>query len=133
MSWPERPPGEAELDSVCLHNLLDGDPESVFFKDAEGRYLRLSRAHAYSLGLDDPTAAIGRTAADLLPSAEAGRVEPEAPRHEPGVEAGHGADATDDVDRRSVLFTQLKKIGEVREFLPPEGPELQRAEIEEPR
>lgn len=32
----------------------------------------------------------------------------------------------EDVDRRSVLYTQLKKIGQVREFLPPEGPELQR-------
>jgi diguanylate cyclase (GGDEF)-like protein/PAS domain S-box-containing protein len=63
----------AELDSVCLHNLLDGDPESVFFKDAEGRYLRLSRAHAYGLGLDDVAAALGRTAFDVLPADEAER------------------------------------------------------------
>src|SRR4051794_5591334 len=65
-------PGDAELDSVCLHNLLDGDPESVFFKDAEGRYLRLSRAHAYSLGLDDVTAALGRTTTELMPAGEGG-------------------------------------------------------------
>lgn len=32
----------------------------------------------------------------------------------------------DDVDRRSVLFTYLKKAGEVLEFLPMEGGELQR-------
>jgi diguanylate cyclase (GGDEF)-like protein/PAS domain S-box-containing protein len=75
MSCPDRPPGEAELDSICLHNLLDGDPESVFFKDAAGRYLRLSRAHAYSLGLDDAAAALGRTAADLLPPDEAERAQ----------------------------------------------------------
>jgi diguanylate cyclase (GGDEF)-like protein/PAS domain S-box-containing protein len=75
MSCPDRPPGEAELDSICLHNLLDGDPESVFFKDAEGRFLQLSRAHAYSLGLDDAAAAIGRTASDLLPAEEAARAQ----------------------------------------------------------
>jgi diguanylate cyclase (GGDEF)-like protein/PAS domain S-box-containing protein len=75
-SSPERctgASGDAELDSVCLHNLLDGDPESVFFKDAEGRYLRLSRAHAYALGLDDVSAAVGRTAADLMPADDAER------------------------------------------------------------
>jgi DNA polymerase-3 subunit delta len=32
----------------------------------------------------------------------------------------------DDVDRRSILFTHLKKVGAVREFLPPQGPELTR-------
>lgn len=33
---------------------------------------------------------------------------------------------SEDVDRRSILFTQLKKVGEVREFLPPQAPELPR-------
>ncbi len=32
----------------------------------------------------------------------------------------------EDVDRRSVLYTQLKKLGQVREFLPLEGAELLR-------
>jgi DNA polymerase-3 subunit delta len=32
----------------------------------------------------------------------------------------------DEVDRRSVLFTYLKKAGQTREFLPPEGGELPR-------
>lgn len=32
----------------------------------------------------------------------------------------------DEVDRRSILFTQLKKVGEVREFVPPQGPDLTR-------
>lgn len=32
----------------------------------------------------------------------------------------------DDVDRRSVLYTQLKKLGQAREFLPLEGAELLR-------
>jgi diguanylate cyclase (GGDEF)-like protein/PAS domain S-box-containing protein len=72
MSSPDLPP-DAELDSICLHNLLDGDPESVFFKDAAGRYLRLSRAHAYSMGLDDVGALVGRTAFDVLPPDEAER------------------------------------------------------------
>lgn len=33
---------------------------------------------------------------------------------------------SEDVDRRSILFTHLKKAGEVREFTPPQGPELAR-------
>ncbi len=33
---------------------------------------------------------------------------------------------SEDVDRRSILFTQLKKSGELREFLPPQGGELTR-------
>lgn len=33
---------------------------------------------------------------------------------------------TEDVDRRSILYTQLKKRGEVREFTPPQGAELLR-------
>lgn len=33
---------------------------------------------------------------------------------------------SDDVDRRSILFTQLKKAGEVREFVPPQGADLTR-------
>lgn len=33
---------------------------------------------------------------------------------------------TEDVDRRSILYTQLKKCGEVREFTPPQGAELLR-------
>jgi DNA polymerase-3 subunit delta len=32
----------------------------------------------------------------------------------------------EDVDRRSILFTHLKKVGEVREFTPPQGPDLVR-------
>ncbi|GAB4442725.1 MAG: DNA polymerase III subunit delta [Chloroflexi bacterium OHK40] len=31
---------------------------------------------------------------------------------------------SDDLDRRSILYTQLKKVGEVREFLPPQGGEV---------
>jgi DNA polymerase-3 subunit delta len=33
---------------------------------------------------------------------------------------------SDDVDRRSVLFTHMKKVGELREFLLPQGAELTR-------
>jgi diguanylate cyclase (GGDEF)-like protein/PAS domain S-box-containing protein len=63
---------DADLDRICLHNLLNSSAESVFFKDGDGRYLRVSRAHAQALGAD-ADAVVGRTAADLLPPDEAER------------------------------------------------------------
>ncbi len=59
------------LDRICLRNLLEGDPEMVSFKDAAGRFLRISRGYADHLGLTDPDEARGRTADELLPEDEA--------------------------------------------------------------
>ena len=49
-----------------LNNLMDNVPDAIYFKDREHRYLRSNRAHARSLGLDDPALMIGKRTADFL-------------------------------------------------------------------
>ena len=51
----------SRLDSL-MHNL----PDLIWFKDAEGRYLRANPALAKAWGLTDPHDAIGQTDADLF-------------------------------------------------------------------
>ncbi len=63
--------GDPALDRICLLNLLDGDPEMVFFKDAGGRFLRVSRGFADHLGADTLDQVCGRTAYDFLPEDDA--------------------------------------------------------------
>ena len=54
-------------DTAILIALLEAIPDMVYFKDLEGRYVRISRSHAKILGLDDPGEAIGRTVSASLP------------------------------------------------------------------
>ncbi len=58
-------PRAADVPSVSDHELLQALletlPESVFFKDLEGRYLRVSRALARKAGRRDPRELIGLT------------------------------------------------------------------------
>jgi diguanylate cyclase (GGDEF)-like protein/PAS domain S-box-containing protein len=56
---------------LFLASLMDGLPDSLYFKDAQGRYLRVNRAQASRLGLKDPAEAVGKTDADLLPREQA--------------------------------------------------------------
>lgn len=49
-----------------LNNLMDNVPDAIYFKDREHRYLRSNRAHARTLGLDDPALAIGKRAGAFL-------------------------------------------------------------------
>jgi PAS domain S-box-containing protein len=64
---------QAELDlnheRYLLHCLMDNLPESLFFKDAQGRFERVSRALALRAGLRTPAEAVGKTEADLFPPA----------------------------------------------------------------
>jgi two-component system sensor histidine kinase/response regulator len=54
-------------DSDLLAQLLDALPDFVAFKDAEGRYLRVSRAMAAWYGLKDPAEAVGKSDLDFYP------------------------------------------------------------------
>ena len=54
---------EAELDQErqLLNALLANTPDNIYFKNREGEFIRISRAHAHRLGLNHPADAIGRT------------------------------------------------------------------------
>jgi len=59
---------EAETERYLLHSLMDSVPDSIYFKDTEGRYLRVNRAKAARSGLSDPAEAIGKSDADVFPA-----------------------------------------------------------------
>lgn len=56
-----------EQERYLFHLLLEHLPEVIYFKDAEGRFLRISRTLAHRLGLDDPLEAIGKSDSDFFP------------------------------------------------------------------
>lgn len=54
------------LEPQLLSVLMDHLPDNIFFKDPDGRYLRVNRAMARFLGLREPHEAEGRTDADFF-------------------------------------------------------------------
>lgn len=67
-----------EHERYLLHALMDHLPHAIYFKDREGRYLRINKALARSFGLDDPAEALEKTDFDFFASeyaAEARRDE----------------------------------------------------------
>ncbi len=53
-------------EQYLLNSLLDNAPYRIYFKDAEGRFIRVNRAWAEQHDLDDPTQAIGKTDFDFV-------------------------------------------------------------------
>lgn len=64
----ERREAEAKLDfeKNLIHTLMNHLPDAIYFKDADGKYLRVSRALADKLQLDDVAAATGKCESDFL-------------------------------------------------------------------
>ncbi len=55
-----------EQERYLLDNLMQGSPDNIYFKEADGRYLRINPAKAISSGLKSPADAIGKSDADFF-------------------------------------------------------------------
>lgn len=51
-----------------LQALMDNLPDHIYFKDLDSRFIRINRAHALFLGLQQPEEAIGKCDLDFFPS-----------------------------------------------------------------
>lgn len=56
---------ELQREQYLLNSLVDNIPDPVFFKDREGRFLRVNLAMAKDAGVEAPSQLIGKTDADI--------------------------------------------------------------------
>jgi PAS domain S-box-containing protein len=55
-----------QAEKVLLDGLMDAIPDNIYFKDEQGRYLRINRAKAERSGMASPEDAIGKSDADFF-------------------------------------------------------------------
>ena len=60
-----------EFERNILHALMNHLPDAIYFKDSEGRFLRISKECATRFGLDEPDKAVGLTDFDFFTSEHA--------------------------------------------------------------
>jgi PAS domain S-box-containing protein len=60
-----------EQERHLLNSLFENVPDSIYFKDRDSKFLRISRVQADKFGLGDPANAIGKSDADVFTSEHA--------------------------------------------------------------
>jgi PAS domain S-box-containing protein len=55
-----------DFERFLLNSLMESTPDSIYFKDTEGKFTRVNRALAKSVGMSDPAEAVGKTDSDLF-------------------------------------------------------------------
>ena len=92
----------AELDRErqLLNALLANTPDNIYFKDMGGRFIRISRAQAKFLGINDPADAVDKTDHDFFPEDHAEKAY---------------------VDEREVMQTGRSLVGKEEELVDREG------------
>lgn len=56
----------AQLDQICLFNLLSASADTIYFKDLQSRFIRVSQSQADLVGAESPAAMLGRTDFDYF-------------------------------------------------------------------
>ena len=64
-----------ERERFLLNSLLDNIPDNIFFKDLDGRYIRVNPAMAHRLGLDSADDAVGKRSRDFFDAEYSSRIE----------------------------------------------------------
>jgi two-component system, sensor histidine kinase and response regulator len=64
-----------ERERFLLTSLMQNIPDNIFFKDCDGRYLRINRAMADRFGLNFPEDAVGKSASDFFGAANSERIK----------------------------------------------------------
>jgi PAS domain S-box-containing protein len=67
----KRTQNELNHERALLHTLLDNIPDSIYFKDRESRFIRVSRSMLTKFGLDPKVDIIGKTDADIFTNVHA--------------------------------------------------------------
>ena len=49
-----------------MNMLMDNVPDGIYFKDKEGRFIRINKSQAVRFGLSDPAEAVGKTDFDFF-------------------------------------------------------------------
>ncbi len=62
---------ELLIQGALVEAMMENIPDLIYFKDMESRFIRVNRAHAQILGIEDPADAIGKTDFDYFPGESA--------------------------------------------------------------